>query len=138
MKTALSTIGVIVKINDAAIWGATDYSDIGGAPSLIDATKLTDSVQVNIPGIQEQDIWEVTYQYDTGETGTSDYDRLKALQTAKTKNVPVEVDFPDGSKFTNTGEVRTYIQGKGVGDVITAVAAVTLDGEWTHTPATGE
>ena len=51
----LTTIGVIVKINNVAVKGATEYSDIGGAPSTIDATKLTDTVRVNKIGVQEQE-----------------------------------------------------------------------------------
>lgn len=130
-KTALSTIGIVIKINNKPVWGATEFGDLGGEPNMIDATKLTDSVRVNIIGIQEQDAWQVTYQYDSGDT-ENDYTWLKALDRAKTKNVPVSVEFPDGSVFNNSGQVSTYIQGKGIGEVITAVASVSLDGEWTE------
>lgn len=132
MKAALSTIGITVKINNVAIWGATDYSDLGGEPDMIDATKLSDSVRVNVKGVQDQNAWTCTYQYeqDSTEGATTDYDRLKVLEDAGTKNVPVSVELPDGSIFTNSGEISTYIQGKGVNEVITAVVSVALDGKW--------
>lgn len=131
-KTALATIGIIVKINNKAVWGATSFGDIGGAPTMIDATKLTDAVRVNILGVQEQDAWQVNYQFNN-EDANSDYRVLKALDDANTKNVPVEVSFPDGTVFTNSGEVSTYITGAEVGGIINAVATVALDGEWAVT-----
>lgn len=125
-KTALSSIGITVKINNVAVWGAVDFSDLGAAPSTIDATKLTDAARVYIPGIKDIGLWTVTYQYETGDE-TTDYDRLKTLETAHTKNVPVSVEFSNGDVFSTTGEVSTYIQGRGLGEVITAVASVALD-----------
>lgn len=132
-KTALSTIGIIVKINNVAVWGATDFGDLGAEPNLIDATKLTDAVRVNIMGVQDQGTFNITYQYEGGEA-TNDYKRIKALKG--TKNVPVSISIPNGETvdvFSNTGEVSTYVNGAGVGDVITATASFALDGEWVET-----
>ena len=128
----LTTIGVIVKINNVAVKGATEYSDIGGAPSTIDATKLTDTVRVNKIGVQEQDNWDVTYWFNNNEAA-SDFRVLKALDEAKTLNVPVSVEFPDGSVASNTGQVSTYVSGGSVGEMQSAHAIVALDGAWTWT-----
>lgn len=130
-KTALSTIGIVIKVNDVAVWGATDFGDIGAEPNMIDATKLTDAVRVNVIGVQDQGSFNITYQYEGGEA-TNDYKRLKALKG--TKNVPVSISIPNGESvdtYVNTGEVSTYINGAGVGDVLTATASFALDGEWT-------
>ena len=130
----LTSIGVIVKINNVAVAGATEFGDIGGAPSTIDATKLTDTVRVNKLGVQEQENWDVTYLFNNN-LATSDFRVIRALTGQH--NVPVEVDFPDGTKAENTGDVTTYATGATVGSMMQAHAVVALDGEWTWTdPAT--
>lgn len=136
VNTNLSTEGIEIKINNVAMEAAYDFSQIGGEPSQIDTTTLKDKVRTHILGVQEQDNWTVNYYYKSGDAD-NDYKRLRALQDAKTKAVPVEISFPDGMRFTNSGEISTYIQGKGVNEAIAAVAVVALDDEWTPVYPTG-
>ena len=126
----LTSIGVVVKVNNVAVAGATEYSDIGGAPSTIDATKLTDTVRVNKTGVQEQDAFDITFLFNNNLV-TSDFRVLKALEG--THNVPVSVEFPDGTKASNTGDVSVYASGGSVGTMLTGHCVMALDGQWTWT-----
>lgn len=130
-KQGLSSAGLEVKINSVAINNVQEIGDVGGATSELDATCLKDRVKKHIPGVQDMKAWEITYLYDN-TSASSDFRRLKALQTAGNV-VPVEVDFPDGSKFTSTGYISTYITGTKVDELIVAKAMVHLQADWTVT-----
>ena len=130
----LTSIGVTVKVNNVAVAGATELSAIGGAPTTIDATKLTDTVRVNKLGVQEQDNFDITFLFNNNETA-SDFRVLRALQGAHA--TPVEVNLPDGTKATNTGEVSVYTDGITIGSMIQAHCVIALDGAWTWTNPSG-
>jgi hypothetical protein len=131
----LTTIGIVVKVNSVAVKGATEFSDLGASPNMLDATKLTDTVKVNKPGVQELPAWVVTYLFNNNES-TSDFRVLQALADAGAA-VPVEVDFPDGTKFTNTGIPTNYAVGGQVNQMQTAKCEFALQGAWTVTNPTG-
>lgn len=135
----LSTIGIRIYLTyngtTQEIEGATEFGDLGGEPNMIDATCLTDTAQKNILGVQQQDAWNVTYLYDN-----TNYDAIQTMidaantaQAAMTVKVvfPEEISTGTKPKFTNTGRVSQYVQGKGVGEVRTVQLTVALDGTWT-------
>ena len=128
----LSSIGVIIKVNSVNLDGAISFGDLGGAPTMIDATCLTDKVQVNILGVQKQDAWAVEYLYNS-----KSYAQIDALAADATKSYPVSITFPDGSTFSNTGKISNYMSGKGNGETLTATMSVALDGKWTFAAGTG-
>lgn len=131
----LSTIGIVVKVNNVAVKGATEFSDLGASPNLLDATKLTDTVKVNVPGVQELPAWVVTYLFNNNNND-SDFRTLQTLSAAGTA-VAVEVDMPDGTKFTNTGIPTNYAVGGQVNQMQTAKCEFALQGAWTVTNPTG-
>lgn len=137
----LSTIGIRIYLTydgtTKEIEGATEFGDLGGEPNMIDATCLTDTAQKNILGVQQQGAWNVTYLYDN-----TNYDAIQtminAANTAQAA-MDVKVVFPEeiisgGStvqpKFSNSGRVSQFVQGKGVGEVRTVQLTVALDGTW--------
>lgn len=135
----LSTIGIRIYLTyngtTQEIEGATEFGDLGGEPNMIDATCLSDTAQKNILGVQQQDAWNVTYLYDN-----TNYDAIQTMidaantaQAAMTVKVvfPEEVQTSKKPKFTNTGRVSQFVQGKGVGEVRTVQLSVALDGTWT-------
>ena len=138
----LSTIGIRIYLTydgtTQEIEGATEFGDLGGEPNMIDATCLTDTAQKNILGVQQQDAWNVTYLYDN-----TNYDAIQTMinaantaQAAMTIKVVVPEEITSGGstvkpKFSNTGRVSQYVQGKGVGEVRTVQLSVALDGTWT-------
>ena len=130
--TRLSSKGVIIKVNSVNLDGAISFGDLGGTPTMIDATCLTDKVQVNILGVQKQDSWNVEYLYNS-----KSYAQIDALTADDTKSYPVSITFPDGSTFSNTGKISNYMGGKGNGEVLTATMSVALDGKWTFAAGTG-
>ena len=130
----LTSIGVVVKFNNVAVAGATSFSDVGGAPSTIDATKLTDTVRVNKLGVQEMDNFDVTFLFNNNEA-TSDFRVLKALEGQNA--VPVSVEFPDGTKAANTGSLGVYATGAEINSMLEAHAVMALDGNWTWTNPSG-
>ena len=131
----LTTIGIIVKVNNTEVAGATEFSDLGASPNLLDATKLTDTVRVNKPGVQELPAWVLTYLFNNN-LQTSDFRTLQTLADAGNA-VSIEVDFPDGTKFTNTGIPTNYAVGGQVNQMQTAKCEFALQGGWTVTNPSG-
>jgi hypothetical protein len=135
-RQGFASIGLSVKINNEAVTNVQDIGDIGGTPSELDATCLKDTIKKSVPGVQDAKAWEITYLYDNS-AATSDYRKLKALQTAGNP-VAVEVTMPDGTKFASTAFVSTYVVGVKVDELMTAKAVMNLQSDWTVTnPAAG-
>ena len=103
---------------------------------MIDGTKLTDTVRVNYRGVQNADAWELTYLFNNNESG-SDFRTLQALDAAGNA-VPVEVSFPDGTKFSNTGVPTNWATGAQVNSMLQAKCSFALQGKWTVTNPTGQ
>lgn len=130
-RQGLASIGIDVKVNSVAMNYVKDIGALGGKPSALDATCLKDAMKKSVPGVQEGEDFEVTYLFDNSDTN-SDYRKLKALQTAGAA-VPVVVEFPDGTTFSSTGYVSTYVDGVGVDALINAKLNVSLQSDWTVT-----
>lgn len=130
----LSTIGLAVKVNSVEMNYVTEIGDIGGSPSTLDATCMQDTMKKNVPGVQDTKAFEVTYLFDNSATD-SDYRVLKALQTAGNV-VPVAVEFPDGTTFSTTGYVSTYVTGAKVDELVSAKLVISLQSEWSVTNPT--
>lgn len=127
-KQGLASVGVDIKVNSVALNFVQDFSDLGGTPSDLDATCLKDTMKHQIPGVQDTKAWEITYLFDNSSPD-SDFRRLHSIQASR-NIVPVEIDFPDGSKFTSTGYVTTYVAGAKVDELITAKAIISLQADW--------
>ena len=50
--------------------------------------------------------------------------------------VDVEVEFPDGTKFSTSGYVNTYVSGAKVDELVIAKLIVSLQSDWTVTNPT--
>ena len=97
------------------------YPDLGSTPELLDATTLSDSMTVNIFGIQSADALEFECNYDLAK-----YTELKAME-GTTKDFAVwlggteagGVATPTGSdgKFAFKGQLAVYVNGGGVNEV---------------------
>ena len=130
-KQGLSTIGIKVTVDENELNYVTEIGDIGGSPSSLDATCLRDTMKKNVPGVQDTQSFEVTYLYDNSAVD-SDYRVLKAIQTAG-EVVAVKVELPDGTAFSTTGYVTTYVVGAKVDELISAKCAISLQSDWTVT-----
>ncbi len=130
-KQGVSTIGVDVKLGTSTLNYVTEFSDIGGKPSTLDATCMKDTVKKSVPGVQDAADFEITYLFDNS-AADSDYRKVKTLQTAGAA-VAVEVSLPDGTKFASTGYVSTYVTGGKVDELVSAKAVVSLQSDWTVT-----
>lgn len=124
----LSSIGLDLKVNDISVNYVQEIGDIGATPSDLDATCMKDTMKKHVPGVQDTKSFEVTYLFDNS-AADSDYRVLKALQDAG-DIVPVEVSFPDGSKFASTGYVSTYVEGAKVDALVTAKLVISLQSTW--------
>lgn len=133
-KQGLASIGIDVKVNSAALNFVTEIGDIGGAPSNLDATCLKDKMKKYVPGVQDVESWECTYLFDNS-AADSDYRTLKALHDGR-EIIPVEVTFPDGTKFATTGYINTYVSGAKVDALIEAKLVVSLQSDWDVTDPT--
>jgi hypothetical protein len=130
----LATIGIDVKVNKTSMNYVTEIGDIGGTPATLDATCMKDTIKKSVPGVQDVKAFEITYLFDNS-AADSDYRVLKALQTAG-KPVEVSVTFPDGTAFTTTGYVSTYVSGSKVDELVSAKLSVSLQSDWTVTNPT--
>lgn len=124
----LATIGLDLKVNSVSLNYVQEIGDIGGTPSDLDATCMKDTMKKHVPGVQDTKNFEVTYLFDNS-AADSDYRVLKALQDAGSI-VPVEVVFPEGTKFAATGYVSTYVEGAKVDALVTAKLILSLQSDW--------
>lgn len=127
----MASIGIDLSVNSVSLNYVQEIGDIGGTPSELDATCMKDKMKKNVPGVQDTKSFEVTYLFDNSAED-SDFRKLNALQTAG-EVVPVVVAFPDGTKFTSSGYVTTYVEGAGVDALVTAKLVVSLQSDWTVT-----
>lgn len=127
----LATIGIKIKIGSVALNYPTSMGEIGADANELDTTTFNDSVSTSTPGVQKQNAWTVDYLYDN-TSESSDYRKLQALADAGNA-VAVEVEFPDGTKFANSGKLTNKINGAKVNELITAVASISLSSKWTVT-----
>ena len=126
-KQGIASIGMKVTVNKTEMNYVQEIE--------LDATCLKDTMKKNVPGVQDTKSFEVTYLFDNS-AADSDYRKLKALQTAGNA-VDVEVEFPDGTKFSTSGYVNTYVSGAKVDELVIAKLIVSLQSDWTVTnPAT--
>ncbi|MCD8142010.1 MAG: phage tail protein [Clostridiales bacterium] len=126
-----ASIGIDVSVNSVSLNYVQDIGDIGGTPSELDATCLKDTMKKQVPGVQDVKTWECTYLFDNS-AADSDYRTLKALQTAGSV-VPVAGTYPDGTVFSTTGYVNTYISAAKVDELVTAKLAVSIQSDWVVT-----
>ncbi len=133
----MASIGIDLAVDSVSVNYVQEIGDIGGTPSELDATCMKDKMKKNVPGVQDTKSFEVTYLFDNS-AADSDFRKLNALQAAG-EVVPVAVTFPDGTKFTSSGYVSTYVEGAGVDALVTAKLVVSLQSDWTVTnPVQGE
>ena len=127
----LATIGIDVKVNDTSLNYVTEIGDIGGTPATLDATCMKDTMKKSVPGVEDVKSFQITYLFDNS-AADSDFRVLKALQTAG-NIVTVSITFPDGTVFSSSGYVSTYVSGSKVDELISAKLDVALQSAWTVT-----
>lgn len=102
----------------------TDFSDLSGAPNMIDTTNLSNARQTQIPGTLAGDNITFTVGY-TAE----DY---AACQKDENKDLYFSLVFQDGSGFNWQGQYRLSVPGRGVDEAIQFIlnVSVSSDMEW--------
>jgi hypothetical protein len=124
----LTTVGVTVKVGSTTINWAHDFGDLGGEPEGLDCTPLSSLVHLEKAGVVEQEKWTVDYYFNA-----TDYDAIEALKTAGTTQT-LEVSFPGGVKFTNSGKVAAnYLSAGSVNSVQDAHCVIELSAGWVKT-----
>ena len=123
-----SSIGIKLTVDSKEIKGLTDIPDMGAPPEKLDVTTLADEYRQYINGVKDFGDLEFNFIYESGADGN--YAKLNALDGDQ----EWVVTFPDGSKFTFTGEVSLRILGVGVNAVITFAMSVALSSEINYTP----
>ena len=137
---AVSTYKSFLMVENASTWeklvDIKSYPDLGGAPELLEATTLSDSMTVNILGIQTLDALEFECNYTL-----ADYTKLKEMEGTDKKfavwlggTEAAGVVTPTGSdgKFVFPGQLTVYVNGGGVNEVrnmtvsIAATAPITM------------
>jgi hypothetical protein len=106
------------------------FSDLGGAPELLETTTLSDPMTTHIMGIQSQDALEFECNYTL-----DDYTRLKEMEgvggwfavwlggTEDGKTLT-----PDGAdgKFEFMGQLSVYVNGGGVNEVVNMTVSIVV------------
>ena len=96
-----------------------DFPDLGSSPEAIDATTLSDAMEVFIQGIKKSGQLEFTANYDD-----SVYDTLAALTGSEDFQLWFGTDGISG-KFSWTGTLSAYLVGAGVNAVVEMKVVIT-------------
>lgn len=131
VRQGIPTIGTIVKVGTNTLHHVTRIGTIGGAPNMLDATCMADTMKHSVLGVRDAGSFEIDYLYDNSDA-TSDYRVLKALETAGDA-VAVEITVADGTKFASTGYVSNSVEGAAVDELWKAKLTVALQADWTVT-----
>ena len=128
-----NSIGIKLSVGDYAnVSGLTDIPDMGATPEKLDVTTLADEVRHYIAGVKDFGDLEFNFIYESGADGN--YAKLAEIEAEKAQDVACTVEFPDGSKFSFTGEISLKIVGVGVNAVITFTMGVSLSSDIEYTP----
>ena len=119
-----SSIGIQLDVGEVKnVTGLTDIPDMGATPEKLDVTTLADDVRQYINGVKDFGDLEFTFIYESGAEGN--YAKLAALEGDQ----DCVVTFPDGAKFSFSGEISLRILGVGVNAVITFAMSVALSSD---------
>ena len=124
-----SSIGIKLTVGGAEIKGLTDIPDMGATPEKLDVTTLADEYRQYINGVKDFGDLEFSFIYESGADGN--YAQLAAMEGQGAKECSVE--FPDGAKFSFSGDISVRILGVGVNAVITFAMSVALQSEIEYT-----
>ncbi len=142
MSTPTSTIDsyLLKGTGTTPTWGILlpikEYPDLGGAPENVDVTTLSDKMRHYVPGVQDNDAFEFTCNYDK-----TDYQTVAALEGTETqfavgfgKTVATNTTTIGGEGlFKFKGYISVYANGGGVNDArdmtvtITPTTDITFD-----------
>lgn len=104
-----------------------EVPNLGGSAEKVEVTTLTDNNHRYINGIKDFGDLEFKFLYDNS-TETSNYRVLKGLENTGAVTY-WQVTFPDGTKFTFSGQVSTEIDSAAVNAALTFTATITLNSE---------
>lgn len=110
-----------------ALAGVQEIPALGGKPSKIDVTTLSDSVKKNIFGIKDLGDLQFKMVYDNAGP-TSNFRVLKGYADSKTL-VWFQVEFPDTTKFTFSAYVNVETDSAAVDKAIGFTVSLALQSE---------
>ena len=99
-----------------------EFPDLGGDPNMLDATTLSDPLQINIMGIQKVDALTFTANYSSEDFATLDALKGQELDLAVwfggTESDGTLTPSGDKGKFNFKGQLSVYVKGAGVDSVV--------------------
>lgn len=99
-----------------------EFPDLGGDPNMLDATTLSDPMQINIMGIQKVDALTFTANYSSEDFATLDALKGQKLDLAVwfggTESDGTLTPSGDKGKFNFKGQLSVYVKGAGVDSVV--------------------
>ena len=99
-----------------------EFPDLGGDPNMLDATTLSDSMQINIMGIQKVDALTFTANYSSEDFATLDALKGQELDLAVwfggTESDGTLTPSGDKGKFNFKGQLSVYVKCAGVDSVV--------------------
>lgn len=99
-----------------------EFPDLGGDPNMLDATTLSDPMQINIMGIQKVDALTFTANYSSEDFATLDALKGQELDLAVwfggTESDETLTPSGDKGKFNFKGQLSVYVKGAGVDSVV--------------------
>lgn len=131
---AISTENTYLIVKDTSTTGGTwkklidikEFPDLGGAPSAIDTTTLSNHMKTNIPGLVDPGALEFTANYDKED--------LKTLKNYESKTCKYGLQFgKDGSDGVQVfdGKLACWIKGGGVEDCVEIGISISVSTEIT-------
>jgi hypothetical protein len=99
-----------------------EFPDLGGDPNMLDATTLSDPMQINIMGIQKVDALTFTANYSSEDFATLDALKGQELDLAVwfggAESDGTLTPSGDKGKFNFKGQLSVYVKGAGVDSVV--------------------
>lgn len=99
-----------------------EFPNLGGDPNMLDATTLSDPMQINIMGIQKVDALTFTANYSSEDFATLDALKGQELDLAVwfggTESDGTLTPSGDKGKFNFKGQLSVYVKGAGVDSVV--------------------
>ncbi len=122
----LLTKGISLTADATELPNLQATPEMGGTPEQVDATTLADSMRHYIAGVKDPGSLEFTFLYDTDQEDSS----YKTLQS-KVGHPDTEyvLKMPDGSSFTFNADVSLRLSAGEVNNVITYIAAFSLQSD---------
>lgn len=97
--------------------GMKDFTDMGAKPDRIETTTLNSPVRTYVRGLNDTPELEFTFNFENTSDATSAYALCKGFE-AEADPVDFQLQFPDGTYYSWSGQCSIYVKAGKVNAVL--------------------